>query len=125
MHLELKETMNRVSTDIRSKFMSSFKNVADTVCALNPLLKNVNHKAIAAEVNDVLEQQRNSDHTAEPSQSSCKATTSDEKLPLGQLNQSRRLDYVLQEAPLEFFNEYLFALTAHVSRLSRFVLSIY
>ena len=35
-------------------------------------------------------------------------------LPLGKLNEARRIDYVLQEAPLEFFNEYLFALTSHV-----------
>lgn len=35
-------------------------------------------------------------------------------LPLGKLNQGRRVDYVLQEAPLEFFNEYIFALTSHV-----------
>lgn len=32
----------------------------------------------------------------------------------GRLNGGRRVDYVLQEAPLEFFNEYLFALTSHV-----------
>lgn len=35
-------------------------------------------------------------------------------LPLGVLNEGKRIDYVLQEAPLEFFNEYLFALTSHV-----------
>lgn len=35
-------------------------------------------------------------------------------LPLGKLNDSKRIDYVLQEAPLEFFNEYLFAMSSHV-----------
>lgn len=35
-------------------------------------------------------------------------------IPLGCLNKSKRIDYVLQEAPLEFFNEYIFALTSHV-----------
>lgn len=35
-------------------------------------------------------------------------------LPLGKLNDSKRIDYVLQEAPLEFFNEYIFALSSHV-----------
>lgn len=34
--------------------------------------------------------------------------------PLGKLNDSKRIDYVLQEAPLEFFNEYIFALSSHV-----------
>jgi hypothetical protein len=32
----------------------------------------------------------------------------------GQLNGGRRIDYVLQEAPLESFNEYLFVLKTHV-----------
>lgn len=34
--------------------------------------------------------------------------------PLGKLNDSKRVDYVLQEAPLEFINEYIFALSSHV-----------
>lgn len=34
--------------------------------------------------------------------------------PLGKLNGSKRIDYVLQEAPLEFINEYIFALSSHV-----------
>ncbi|XP_036341183.1 flocculation protein FLO11-like [Rhagoletis pomonella] len=34
--------------------------------------------------------------------------------PLGKLNDSKRIDYVLQEAPLEFINEYIFAMGAHV-----------
>lgn len=35
-------------------------------------------------------------------------------LPVGILNNGRRIDYVLQEAPFEFINEYIFALTSHV-----------
>lgn len=38
----------------------------------------------------------------------------DIEFSLGALNEGKRIDYVLQEAPLEFFNEYLFALTSHV-----------
>lgn len=113
MHLELKETMNRVSTDIKSKIMTSFKQVTDTVCALNPLLKNINHKAIEQEVNEVLQKQMNEEKSTEaesPEPMNC----DDPALSFGQLNESKRLDYVLQEAPLEFFNEYLFALTSHV-----------
>lgn len=113
MHLELKETMNRVSTDIKSKIMTSFKQVTDTVCALNPLLKNISHRAIEQEVNEVLQQQLNADKPSTDPESPEPANC-DPTLSLGQLNQSRRLDYVLQEAPLEFFNEYLFALTSHV-----------
>lgn len=115
MHLELKETMNRVSTDIRTKFFSSIKNVTDTVCALNPLMKNVNHKAIEKEVNEVLEEQLNAEAACRQLEATAEEPVQSKDMPLlGKLNKSRRLDYVLQEAPLEFFNEYLFALTAHV-----------
>lgn len=33
---------------------------------------------------------------------------------LGKLNGGRRVDYVLQEAPIESVNEYFFALSSHV-----------
>lgn len=36
------------------------------------------------------------------------------EVEVGQLNQGRRIDYVLQEAPFESFNEYLFALASHL-----------
>lgn len=36
------------------------------------------------------------------------------ELPLGKINGGRRIDHVLQEAPMEYFNEYLFALSSHV-----------
>ena len=38
----------------------------------------------------------------------------DKAVQIGKLNCGNRIDYVLQEAPLESFNEYLFALTSHV-----------
>lgn len=34
---------------------------------------------------------------------------------VGNLNGGRRLDYVLQEKPIELFNEYIFAFTSHAS----------
>lgn len=39
-----------------------------------------------------------------------------EKEPeVGSLNRGRRIDYVLQEKPIEKLNEYLFALSSHLS----------
>ena len=34
---------------------------------------------------------------------------------VGRLNGGRRIDYVLQEKPIEKLNEYLFALSSHLS----------
>jgi hypothetical protein len=35
------------------------------------------------------------------------------KVNLGRLNQGRRVDFQLQESPIESFNEYLFAIASH------------
>jgi hypothetical protein len=123
MHLELKETMTRVSTDIKSKVMSSFKNVTDTMFAFNPLHRH-DQKSIEEQVHEVLEKQLNGEahgeHGETPSNSETppsspeKVSRDDPCLSFGKLNQSKRIDFVLQEAPLEFFNEYLFALASHV-----------
>lgn len=43
-----------------------------------------------------------------------KTTEAEPVVRIGKLNGGCRIDYVLQEAPLESFNEYLFALTSHV-----------
>lgn len=48
------------------------------------------------------------------SSASSEIDTGETDLALGKINGGRRIDYVLQEAPLEIINEYLFALTSHV-----------
>lgn len=117
MHLELRETMTRVSADIKGRFMSTFKNTFDTVCSLNPLNKRLDNKAIEQQVEQVLQTQLAMESPQQqqlPSLMTPEVDDGHTNLPLGDLNKSKRVDYVLQEAPLEFFNEYLFALTSHV-----------
>lgn len=111
MHLELKETLQHVTADIKTRFMSSVKNVTDTVCALNPLNKTVNQKSIEKEVEQVLDKQLTMEGVEKLESPKDETPT---ELNLGMLNQGRRFDHVLQEAPLEFFNEYLFALASHM-----------
>lgn len=113
MHLELKETLQHVTQDIKTKFISSMKNVTDTMHALNPLNKGINHKAIEKEVDQVLNKQLSMEGVEKLESPKDESPTASQ-LNLGMLNQGRRFDYVLQEAPLEFFNEYLFALQSHV-----------
>lgn len=36
------------------------------------------------------------------------------EVKIGRLNQGNRIDYVLQEKPIEKLNEYLFALSSHL-----------
>lgn len=42
------------------------------------------------------------------------STPSEEAMPIGLLNNGRRVDHVLQEKPIEKLNEYLFALSSHL-----------
>ena len=42
-------------------------------------------------------------------------TVPEKELSVGSLNGGRRVDYVLQEKPIEKLNEYLFALSSHLS----------
>lgn len=39
----------------------------------------------------------------------------EEEPEVGRLNGGRRIDYVLQEKPIEKLNQYLFALSSHLS----------
>lgn len=44
---------------------------------------------------------------------SAQVSNYEEDMIIGQLNEGRRIDYVLQERPIESFNDYIFALTSH------------
>lgn len=110
----------------------------DTVYNYTTLSKNPNDtKAIQQEVNkvgknaksmnevdahifcmfQVIEQQLTLDEletSVNTSSASSEIDAGETDLALGKINGGRRVDYVLQEAPLEIINEYLFALTSHV-----------
>ncbi|XP_029051027.2 SEC23-interacting protein-like isoform X1 [Osmia bicornis bicornis] len=110
MHLELKETMARVGADLKQKVIDSVKNTWNSVYQLalfhrsdNTLLEREIDKVVEEQLQQtppVTDQQNNDDGGAE--------------IKIGKLNGGRRIDYVLQEAPFEYINEYIFALTSHV-----------
>ncbi|XP_075158648.1 phosphatidic Acid Phospholipase A1 [Haematobia irritans] len=156
MHLELKETMARVSTDIKQRFLDKFKITFDSVNIFGQSTKNKKEteELMEKEVEKVIEMQmqlerqgnQQQQQTQSPDQLQTSSPSDDRKqylssptsanqsmrtrtdsvstavsddmievdFPLGKLNDSKRIDYVLQEAPLEFINEYIFALSSHV-----------
>lgn len=119
MHLELKETMSRVGHDIKQRLLDTLKNL-DNFGFLGKRSNSTSDQAeIENEVDKVLEIQRQLEETPRKRLDSTSTVLSDfdngeVDFPLGKLNDSKRVDYVLQEAPLEFFNEYIFALSSHV-----------
>ncbi|XP_043950011.1 uncharacterized protein LOC108032503 isoform X2 [Drosophila biarmipes] len=134
MHLELKETMTRVGADIKQRFMDTFKTTLDSVNFLATVTKVKKEaeesleKETSQTSSQALQKQNEDQDESSVASSSCKlrnrtdscsTTASDPEFieldfPLGKLNDSKRVDYVLQEAPLEFINEYIFALSSHV-----------
>ncbi|XP_050359961.1 uncharacterized protein LOC126779875 isoform X2 [Nymphalis io] len=106
MHLELKDTMARVGADIKQKLIESIKNTWSSMWKTQPppdqhLEKVVEEEMEKEELNSEPKDEVNQETDVTPDM-------------LGKLNDGRRVDYVLQEAPFEMINEYLFAMRSHV-----------
>ncbi|CAH6787167.1 phospholipase DDHD2 isoform X3 [Phodopus roborovskii] len=111
MHLELREGFTRMSMDLKNNLLGSLRMAWKSFTrAPYPALQ-------ASETAEETE--------AEPESSSNKfSEVNTEETPVevkeelsinvGMLNGGQRIDYVLQEKPIESFNEYLFALQSHL-----------
>ncbi|KAJ8984492.1 hypothetical protein NQ317_006152 [Molorchus minor] len=106
MHLELKETMARVGADLKQKVIDSMKSTWNSFYQFTMFHKT--EQPSIEEVQKVLEEQIDKAQEIE------EETQEAANIPHGSLNKGRRIDYILQEAPFEFFNDYIFALTSHV-----------
>ena len=102
MHLELKETMSRVGNDIKQKVMDSVKA---TLGAVYSVAGSITGQTVEQVLESELTQ------GGERSESPVEQQVTELR---SQLNSGRRIDHVLQEAPLESFNEYVFAVTSHL-----------
>ncbi|XP_033756021.1 phospholipase DDHD2-like isoform X2 [Pecten maximus] len=115
LHLELKESLTRVGADIKQKIVDSLKSTWNTI---NDFAKA--HRTSETTLGDSLEQQVDSqissvmhDLSQEEDDKLSVASGAEEEIYMGQMNEGRRIDYVLQERPIESFNDYLFALASH------------
>uniref|UniRef100_A0A2A4K2J3 WWE domain-containing protein n=1 Tax=Heliothis virescens TaxID=7102 RepID=A0A2A4K2J3_HELVI len=106
MHLELKDTMARVGADLKQKLLESLRstwNKWKTAPPTDGQLEKV--------VEEEIEKEQLTDESKEELARESELSKPEK---LGRLNNGRRVDYVLQEAPLEMINEYLFAMSSHV-----------
>ncbi|XP_015113405.1 SEC23-interacting protein isoform X2 [Diachasma alloeum] len=117
MHLELKETMARVGADLKQKLLDSVRSTWNSVYQLAMFHRQDNH-ALEQEIDKVVEEQMqkstSNNHNIDNEQDDDRENERGVNLKVGQLNGGRRIDYVLQEAPFEYINEYIFAMTSHV-----------
>uniref|UniRef100_A0AAQ6ABB0 DDHD domain containing 2 n=1 Tax=Amphiprion ocellaris TaxID=80972 RepID=A0AAQ6ABB0_AMPOC len=100
MHLELKDSLTRMSMDLKNNVLGSLRTAWQSfarlpVAALPPC-------ECAPELCEEAESSVSAEQTEQP------------EIKMGMLNEGRRIDYVLQEKPIESFNEYLFAIQSHL-----------
>ncbi|CAB0038290.1 unnamed protein product, partial [Trichogramma brassicae] len=110
MHLELKETMARVGADLKQKLIDSVRSTWNSVYQLAMFHRQDNRTLLEQEIEKVVEEQLSNP----PPESMHHGDDAGADVKIGKLNGGRRIDYVLQEAPFEYINEYIFALTSHV-----------
>ena len=104
MHLELKDTVTKLMTsDIKQKLLSTVS------AALGSMYNTVTGASPEDVVQKEVEQQIASSAAEQAESDANNPTKLDSKL-----NEGNRIDYVLQEAPFESFNEYVFALSSHL-----------
>ncbi|CAH1783250.1 unnamed protein product, partial [Owenia fusiformis] len=110
LHLELKESLARMGSDIKQKFMESIRKGWNTLSDFAKAHRS--EEQVESEVNEVMQSLEAEVDQAETS--SIASSINEDEVPIGSLNQGgRRVDYVLQEKPIESFNDYLFALGSH------------
>ncbi|XP_076587418.1 triacylglycerol hydrolase DDHD2 isoform X4 [Chaetodon auriga] len=111
MHLELKDSLTRMSMDLKNNVLGSLRTAWQSfarlpVAALPPVEEGeTTIERNLQETPAVCEEAEPSVSAEQPEQPEIK---------VGMLNGGRRIDYVLQEKPIESFNEYLFAIQSHL-----------
>ncbi|XP_007935106.1 SEC23-interacting protein [Orycteropus afer afer] len=117
LHLELKESLSRMGSDLKQGFISSLKSAWQTLnefarahtssTQLQEELEKVANQIKEEEEKQAVEAEKIVENPDLPEDE-------DRSGKVGMLNGGRRVDYVLQEKPIESFNEYLFALQSHL-----------
>uniref|UniRef100_A0A8C7U863 SEC23 interacting protein n=1 Tax=Oncorhynchus mykiss TaxID=8022 RepID=A0A8C7U863_ONCMY len=118
LHLELKESLSRMGSDLKHGFISSVRSAWQT---LNDFARaHTTNAQLAAELamvaNQIKEEEEKHARIAEHRivESPELLREEEAQMKIGMLNGGNRIDYVLQEKPIESFNEYLFALQSHL-----------
>ncbi|XP_045142900.1 phospholipase DDHD2 isoform X2 [Echinops telfairi] len=111
MHLELREGLSRMSMDLRNNLLGSLKMAWKSFTrAPYPALQAAETVG-DAEAEPESRAEKPSDVNTEETPVPVNEVPS---INVGMLNGGQRIDYVLQEKPIESFNEYLFALQSHL-----------
>ena len=121
MHLELRDSIVRMGSDIKSKIYDSLKYTWNSINDFARAHKSSDREYDNNDNNG--NNDTNGDHNQDIDHNQNNYSMNSDydhnddsygqSLSAGALNSGRRIDYVLQESPVEAFNEYLFAIRAH------------
>ncbi|KAF2901335.1 hypothetical protein ILUMI_04852 [Ignelater luminosus] len=116
MHLQFKETMQKVKADLKEKWRKSLQTTLRTISQMRFGHHQVYNEDEEENDNDADEDFKSvGDGGDEPltEEDGVVGMESIREMDVnfGVLNKGRRVDYALQEAPIESFNEYIFAMT--------------
>ncbi|XP_041921612.1 SEC23-interacting protein isoform X3 [Alosa sapidissima] len=120
LHLELKESLTRMGSDLKHSVISSLRSAWQT---LNDFARahtsNTQLQAELAIVANQIQEEEQKQLQGEEGEMGKMVDSPEQKedylsVKIGMLNGGNRIDYVLQEKPIESFNEYLFALQSHL-----------
>ncbi|XP_068597034.1 SEC23-interacting protein [Brachionichthys hirsutus] len=116
LHLELKESLTRMGSDLKQGFISSLRTAWQT---LNDFARAHTASAqlqaeLAIVANQIEEQEKQAEEEHKIPELPELPKEEEPQVKVGMLNGGNRIDYVLQEKPIESFNEYLFAFQSHL-----------
>ncbi|XP_030146020.4 triacylglycerol hydrolase DDHD2 isoform X2 [Taeniopygia guttata] len=113
MHLELKEGLTRMSVDLKNNLLGSLRVAWQSFTRAPVLALEAGSSEAEPEAEAGTEKQPDT-KPEEPPAAVKEETPPINPINVGRLNGGNRIDYVLQEKPIESFNEYLFALQGHL-----------
>uniref|UniRef100_A0AAX7SC19 DDHD domain containing 2 n=1 Tax=Astatotilapia calliptera TaxID=8154 RepID=A0AAX7SC19_ASTCA len=108
MHLELKDSLTRMSMDLKNNVLGSLRTAWQSFARL-PVAALPPGEGGETTTEKTLEETQDAN-----SQQQQVHQKEHREIKMGMLNGGRRIDYVLQEKPIESFNEYLFAIQSHL-----------
>ncbi|KAG1951072.1 SEC23-interacting protein isoform X2 [Pimephales promelas] len=116
LHLELKESLSRMGSDLKHGFISSLKTAWQTLneFARAHTSSTQLHEQLAMVASQIKAQEEMQEEESKMVESPEPQKEEETHVQVGLLNGGNRIDYVLQEKPIESFNEYLFALQSHL-----------
>ncbi|XP_035418679.1 phospholipase DDHD2 isoform X1 [Cygnus atratus] len=112
MHLELKEGLTRMSVDLKNNLLGSLRVAWQSFTRAPLPAVEAGSTDVEAEAEAEASVEKQTDVKPEEPPPAAKEEAS--PINVGRLNGGNRIDYVLQEKPIESFNEYLFALQGHL-----------